>query len=108
MKNPYSYIEAEITDIVPETSAIKTFKLKPKGDIAFRAGQFMEMTIPGIGEAPFTPSSNHNVKDSLEFTVMAAGRVTKLLHQMEKGQVVGLRGPYGTAYPLANANGEKR
>ena len=100
MKNPYSYIEAEITDIVPETSAIKTFKLKPKGDIAFRAGQFMEMTIPGIGEAPFTPSSNHNVKDSLEFTVMAAGRVTKLLHQMEKGQVVGLRGPYGTAYPL--------
>jgi sulfite reductase subunit B len=100
MKNPYSYIESEILDIVDETANIKTFKLRPKSAIAFKAGQFMDVSIPGVGEAPFTPSSNHNVKDSLDFTIMSSGRVTKLLHQMNKGDVVGLRGPYGLGYPL--------
>ena len=107
MKNPYSYIEAEIVDIVSETPAIKTFTLKPRGDIGFRAGQFMEVTLPGIGEAPFTPSSNHDQKDALDFTIMAAGRITKLLHQSKKGDVLGLRGPYGTRYPLEKFKGRE-
>ena len=100
MKNPYSYIEAEILDAVDETSNIKTFTLKPKGDISFRAGQFMDVTVPGMGEAPFTPSSNHDIKGRIDFTIMNAGRVTKTLHAMKKGGIVGLRGPYGLGYPL--------
>jgi sulfite reductase subunit B len=100
MKNPYSYIEAEILDVIEESPTIKTFRLKPKADIGFRAGQFMDVTIPGVGEAPFTPSSNHDVKEYLDFTIMKAGRVTNLLHGMKKGEVVGLRGPYGKGYPL--------
>jgi len=100
MNNPYQYIEAEILDVVDETSNIKTFSLKPKSDIGFRAGQFMDVTIPGVGEAPFTPSSNHDLKDKLDFTIMSAGRVTKMLHGMKKGDIVGLRGPYGKGYPL--------
>lgn len=100
MTNPYSYIDAEILNVADETSNIKTFTLKPKVEISFRAGQFMELTIPGVGEAPFTPSSNHDNKDTIDFTVMSAGRVTRMLHQMKKGDVVGLRGPYGTKYPL--------
>lgn len=100
MKNPYSYIEAEITDIAPETANIKTFTLRPKEPIAFKAGQFMDVSIPGAGEAPFTPSSNHSISDKLDFTIMSAGRVTKLLHSLSAGDKVGLRGPYGTAYPL--------
>lgn len=100
MKNPYDYIEARIMSVHSETPNIKTFTLKPGSGIGFRAGQFMDVTIPGIGEAPFTPSSNHDVKDKIDFTIMAAGRVTKLLHQMKEGDVVGLRGPYGKGYPL--------
>lgn len=100
MKNPYAYTEAEILDIADETANIKTFTLKPKEPIAFRAGQFMDVTLPGIGEAPFTPSSNHNVKEKLDFTIMSAGRVTKLLHEAKKGDTVGVRGPYGLGYPL--------
>jgi NAD(P)H-flavin reductase len=99
-KNPYSYIEAEVKNIITETSNIKTFTLKPRGSIGFKAGQFMDVTLPGVGEAPFTPSSNHNSTALLDFTIMSAGRVTKLLHQAKVGDVVGLRGPYGTAYPL--------
>lgn len=100
MKNPYAYIESEVIGIIEETPNIKTFHLRPKGDIGFRAGQFMDVTIPGVGEAPFTPSSNHNAKEKLDFTIMAAGRVTKLLHDAKVGDIVGIRGPYGTAYPL--------
>ncbi|MDP2912476.1 MAG: FAD/NAD(P)-binding protein [Candidatus Omnitrophota bacterium] len=100
MTNPYAYIDAEVLDIVDETPNIKTFTLRPESGIGFRAGQFMDVTVPGVGEAPFTPSSNHNTKDRLDFTIMSAGRVTKILHNMEKGGIVGVRGPYGTAYPL--------
>ena len=73
----------------------------------FRAGQFMELTLPGIGEAPFTPSSNHNMKEILDFTIMRAGRVTNLIHQIKQGDVVGLRGPYGTRYPLEEFKGKE-
>ncbi len=99
-KNPYAFINAEVLKVTDETSNIKTFTLKPSEEISFRAGQFMDVTLPGVGEAPFTPSSNHDNKGSLDFTIMSAGRVTKLIHQLKPGDVVGLRGPYGTKYPL--------
>lgn len=106
-KNPYAYIEAEILNITTETAAIKTFTVKPRSAIGFRAGQFMEMTIPGVGEAPFTPSSNHNSTEKLDFTVMSVGRVTKLLHEAKVGDIVGLRGPYGAQYPLDAFKGKE-
>lgn len=100
MYNPYNSIEAEVLNVVTETANIKTFTLKPRGDIGFRAGQFMEVSLPGIGEAPFTPSSNHNNKDTIDFTIMSAGRITKLIHEAKPGDIIGLRGPYGLGYPL--------
>ena len=106
-KNPYAYIETEILNVTTETSNIKTFTLRPRESIPFRAGQFMEVSTPGVGEAPFTPSSNHNISDKLDFTIMSAGRVTKILHTMEKGKIIGLRGPYGTAYPINEWKGRE-
>jgi len=106
-KNPYAYIDAKIVNIVTETPNIKTFTVRPVEPVGFRAGQFMEMTLPGMGEAPFTPSSNHNSKETLDFTIMAAGRVTKLLHQAMIGDMVAVRGPYGTEYPLDKFKGKE-
>ncbi|NQT05968.1 MAG: FAD/NAD(P)-binding protein [Candidatus Omnitrophica bacterium] len=100
MDNPYRLNAAEIIDIKEETSNIKTFVLKPKKDMGFRTGQFIEVSIPGFGEGPFTPSSNHNEASRLDFTIMNVGKVTRGLHEMRKGDVVGLRGPYGMGYPL--------
>jgi NAD(P)H-flavin reductase len=107
MDNPYRYIDAEIISVASETSNIKTFTLKPREVIGFRAGQFMDVTLPGVGEAPFTPSSNHGRSEKLDFTIMSAGRVTRLLHQAKPGDVIGLRGPYGTAYPLDRFKGKE-
>jgi len=107
MKNPYAYTEAEIVGINDETPNIKTFTLKPRTEIPFRAGQFMDVTVIGKGEAPFTPSSNHNAAKTLDFTIMKAGRMTAVLHGMKAGDTVGVRGPYGTAYPLDSFKGKE-
>jgi NAD(P)H-flavin reductase len=100
VKNVYRPITAEILDVVTETPTIKTFTVGPKEDIGFKAGEFMELTVPGLGEAPFTPSSSPSVKDKIDFTIMNVGKVTDAIHQMGKGATVGVRGPFGKGYPL--------
>jgi len=100
MKNIYRPIEATVEDIIEESPTIKTFVLRPKEHFEFKAGQFIELTLPGIGEAPFTPSSDSNVKDRIDVTVMNVGRITSLLHAAAKNISVGIRGPYGKGYPL--------
>ena len=99
-KNIYRPIEAEVLDVITESTTIKTLKLKPKEEIAFETGQFIELTVPGVGEAPFTPSSRPAVRDTMDVTIMKVGKVTDVVHQLKKGDIVGLRGPYGEGYPL--------
>ncbi len=106
MKNIYRPIEGTIEDVISETANIKTFVIRPKEEFSFRTGQFIELSLPGIGEAPFTPSSNPNVKEKIEVTIMKAGRVTSLLHNAPKNIVVGIRGPYGKGYPLERFAGK--
>lgn len=107
MKNPYRPIETEVLDVITETPTIKTIRLKPKEEIPFAAGQFIELTIPGVGEAPFTPSSDPKVKDVMEVTVMKVGKVTGKVHELKKGDITGLRGPLGTGYPLDSFKGKE-
>ena len=99
-KNIYRPIKTEVLDVKQESSNIKTLKLKPVEEVSFTTGQFIELTIPGVGEAPFTPSSRPAVKDTMEVTIMEVGKVTKEIHNLNKGDIVGIRGPYGDGYPL--------
>lgn len=99
-KDLYKPVMSEILDVIEESPTIKTFVLRPSEAIPFEAGQFMEVTVPGLGEAPFTPSSNPKVTETLDFTIMKAGKVTSVLHEMKKGEIVGVRGPMGKGYPL--------
>jgi NAD(P)H-flavin reductase len=98
--NPYRPVRAEILDVLPETPTIKTLRLKPAESIGFETGQFIELTVPGAGEAPFTPSSRPSEQEVLEVSVMRVGRVTERIHRLGKGEVVGVRGPFGRGYPL--------
>lgn len=99
-KSIYQPVEALIEDVIPETPTIKTLVLKPNLPLLFRTGQFIEVTVPGLGEAPFTPSSDPQVKEKIDLTIMNAGAVTAKLHTMSKGEMLGIRGPYGKGYPL--------
>lgn len=98
--NPYGFVKALLISVVTETPTIKTFKLKPEEPFTFKAGQFAEVGIPGIGEAPFTPSSSPYVTDEVEFTIMKVGRVTEKLHSLKAGAELTLRGPLGMPYPI--------
>ncbi|MCM8781305.1 MAG: FAD/NAD(P)-binding protein [Candidatus Omnitrophica bacterium] len=106
MGNIYRPIEATVEDIIEESPTIKTFILRPKSEFSFRTGQFIELTLPGVGEAPFTPSSEPNIKDKIDVTIMKAGRITNLLHNLNKNTILGIRGPYGKGYPLENFIGK--
>jgi NAD(P)H-flavin reductase len=100
VSNLYQPITGEIVDIVDESPTIKSFVVVPQRQFKFETGQFIELTLPGEGEAPFTPSSSPAQTEKMEITIMKAGRVTGLLHQCKKGQRVGIRGPYGNGYPI--------
>jgi len=107
MDNPYRPIKTEVIEVITETPNIKTLRLKPSEPIDFVAGQFIELTVPGVGEAPFTPSSNPLKKDIMEVTIMEVGKVTKKIHELKKGDIVGLRGPLGKGYPIDRFKGKE-
>jgi sulfite reductase subunit B len=98
--NIYLPKKITLTKIIDETPTIKTFVFKPENEFKFATGQFVELTYPGIGEAPFTPSSNPSKDDEFEITLMKAGKVTGFFHDAKNGTTFGLRGPYGNGYPL--------
>jgi sulfite reductase subunit B len=106
VKNIYRPIEGVVEDIIVETPTIKTFVIRPQEDFSFKTGQFVELTMPGIGEAPFTPSSDPNIKEKIDVTIMKAGHVTSLLHAASRNTSVGIRGPYGKGYPLEEFQGK--
>lgn len=106
-KNPYKPQKAVIEKIIQETPGIKTFVLKPEEGFSFHCGQFAELTVPGVGEAPFAMSSASHKPDTLEFTIHNVGYMTSQLHQMKEGDVVGVRGPYGNGFPLEDLYGKE-
>lgn len=106
-KNIYKPIRCEVRDVITESPTIKTVVLRTEEPFSFLAGQFASLTVPGVGEAPFTPSSSPYDKEKLEFTVMKTGRVTEAIHNLKKGDIVGVRGPYGKPYPLDMYKGKE-
>ena len=100
MLDPYRPVAAKLERVIDETPNIKTFTIKPDQPIGYRTGQFVELALPGFGEAPFTPSSSPSVSEQMDITIMDAGSVTSRLHKLKAGAMVGVRGPYGAGYPL--------
>jgi len=96
----YNPIEVSLERIISESPGIKTLVVKPKNGFKFATGQFIELTLPGFGEAPFTPSSSPLDTKKFEVTIMKAGYVTDKLHELKKGAKLGVRGPFGIGYPL--------
>lgn len=103
----YMPVPAKLEKVVDETPTIKTFVVRPSAPVRFEAGQFVELTVPGVGEAPFTPSSSPAVADHMEITIMRVGAVTERLHALAPGADVGIRGPLGQRYPIDKFRGRE-
>ena len=110
-KNIYQPYLMEIIKVVPETGDTKTFHLQfqeasLRESFSFLAGQFAEYSVFGEGEATFCISSSPTRMSHLEFSVKRVGRVTHALHQLNEGDTIGLRGPYGNHFPLDKLKGK--
>jgi len=109
--NPYLPLKAEIVDIVQETTSpdldIKTYKFRfVNGSVMeFEPGQFVELSLPGVGEAPFGFASNPLEKDFLEISIKRTGSLTDVIHKLSVGDYCWIRGPYGNTFPIAEIEG---
>lgn len=98
-----------IRKIVWETDDTFTLQLE-KGDhedsdFTFLPGQFNMLYVFGMGESAISISSDPFKPNTLAHTIHRVGTVTTALSQMKRGDVIGVRGPYGTNWPIEKANG---
>ncbi|MGE5571790.1 MAG: FAD/NAD(P)-binding protein [Bacteroidota bacterium] len=110
--NPYMPDLAAITQVTRETDAndVKTLRVEfrdPSTRERFRymPGQFAEVSVFGVGEAPISITSSPTQQGYLEFSVKKMGQVTTALHYSREGTVIGVRGPYGNTFPVADMQG---
>ena len=105
MMNPEALIPqiGVVTDIRIDTPDVRTFRVvTPDGKKPFvhKPGQCAMLSMPGVGEAMFSITSSPTNGEFMEFSIKKCGCLTDWLHQMEAGQQITVRGPYGNAFPV--------
>ena len=110
LKDVERCFKAEITNIIRLTEMEKLFQIRMIDEsdwrrFSFLPGQFVMLEAPGYGEIPISFSSSPSIKSTIELCIRKAGRVTKALHRARRGAVVGLRGPFGTYFPMEQMKG---
>ena len=94
--------------IQQETYDTFTLELKPKSDIqtkSFAPGQFNMLYAFGVGEVPISISGDPAKRDVLIHTTRAVGAVTNAIWKLRRGDIIGVRGPFGTSWPMEEAKG---
>jgi len=99
----------EIKEEVGGVRPIKTFRTAfvDGAGFSYRCGQCAMLSVFGKGEVMISISSSPLVKDYLQFSILKTGRVTTALHEMEAGDIIGIRGPYGNGFPLEEWKGKR-
>lgn len=95
-----------ITDIRKETPDVKTFRVEaPEGGKLFEhmPGQCAMLCVPGVGEAMFSITSSPTNKLYQEFSIKKCGVLTDYLHELNVGDEIMVRGPYGNNFPVDTA-----
>jgi len=112
-KNPYLPYPVRIDKITVETDDrnLKSFRLvflrdEDQGAFQYSPGQFAELSVAGKGEIPIGIASSPTERGHLLFTVNKAGVVTQALHEMNEGDLMGVRGPLGKGFPLERFEGK--
>ena len=100
-----------IEKVTVETPDVRTLRLafadEAQGKaFAFRAGQFGEYSVFGEGECTFCIASSPTRRGAIECTFRQVGRVTRALADLEAGETIGFRGPYGNVFPIDDWRGK--
>lgn len=102
-------VSASVTRVEKETHDTFTLAIEPPpGDpvARFRPGQFSMLYVFGVGELPISISGDPERHENLIYTVRSVGPVTYQLVTRKPGESVGIRGPFGTEWPLTQARGK--
>jgi len=106
--SPYLPKWAEISRIEKLTESEKLFQLRLSNGkpLGHQPGQFVEVSVMGIGEAPISISSPPINDNSFELAVRKVGNLTNAMHRLGVGDKLGIRGPFGTNFPTEEAKGK--
>jgi len=88
----------------PDTHTLELASIA-EGVPAWRPGQFMMMYVFGAGEIPISISGDPAKRDCIVHTVRAVGPVSRAICDAKEGSSVGLRGPFGSVWPIERAEG---
>ena len=104
-KDIYLPLPATVGKVQPMTKYESFFscQLDSGEELGHMPGQFVEVSIPGIGEAPISVSSSPTRKGSFEMVVRRVGNVSKALHGLTAGDKIFIRGPFGNSFPVNDA-----
>jgi sulfhydrogenase subunit gamma (sulfur reductase) len=110
MADPHVPYEALVVERVQESPTVFTLRLRltdpyAHGAYRFAPGQFNMLALYGVGEVPISIVSDPEDDQLFDHTVRAIGRVSKGLAELQAGDRLGIRGPYGRGWPLADAQG---
>jgi NAD(P)H-flavin reductase len=102
--------KARIIAAIPLTSEEKLFRIQivNKEDceqFTFLPGQFVMLELPGCGEVAIGIASSSSNHEFIELCIRKVGKVTGMVHRLEAGAMVGIRGPFGTHFPMREMNG---
>ncbi len=110
MANPYDIHPATILEKIREAEDINTYRLQLVDEEArrlfrFKAGQFNMVYQFGVGEVAISIVSDPDEPQILGHTIRTVGRVTKAIADLQPGEALGIRGPFGEGWPLEEAKG---
>lgn len=102
--------KAELLNAIRLTEMEKLFQIRildplERERFSFLPGQFVMLELPGYGEAPISLSSAPAKRGTVELCIRRAGVVTGALHRARRGARVGIRGPFGTHFPMEEMKG---
>jgi NAD(P)H-flavin reductase len=96
-----------ISNVRKESYDTFTLELHPQNGaaISYAPGQFNMLYVFGVGEVPISISSDPQQTQRLEHTIRTVGAVTKAMGKLKVGDMLGVRGPFGSSWPVAEAVG---
>jgi sulfhydrogenase subunit gamma (sulfur reductase) len=98
---------AVLKQVVDESLDVKSFVLEFADGSALNSlpGQFVEVSMPGVGESTFAVSRLEPGARRFHVSVKRMGHVTKILHRSAAGETIFVRGPYGKPFPVSDWKG---
>jgi NAD(P)H-flavin reductase len=102
---PYLPKPMAIREAVRELADVFTFVFDVPGGFPFRPGQFNMLYVHGVGEVPISISGDPSAPGRLVHTIRSVGTVTRGMDGLGPGSVLGVRGPYGSAWPVDQVRG---